>query len=337
MSGAVPEPRALEAARAFLSAHLPVTRLVPSEPLGRITGRDVYHKLESELPTGSFKPRGALWALAHRLERRAVREVVAASTGNHGAAVAWAARRLGVPATIFLPERPNPVKRDRILALGAGVVEGGRDLAAAFDAATAHAGARPDIYLLHDATDPDLPAGPGTIALEILEQLPDVETIVVPVGDTALVRGLAAASRARRPALRVVGVQAEAAPSYRLSWEAGRPVETETCDTIADGLATRTPVEANVTAIRDLVDDMALVSERSMLRAVRHLVLEEHLVAEPAGAAATAAVLDGLEIRGPTVLILSGANLSPDVLRAAATLPDEPRVTTRLASGADVG
>lgn len=322
----------VDEARDLLRRHLPVTRLVPAPTLERITGHPVFLKLESELPTGSFKPRGALWALWRRLQKHEVREVVASSTGNHGAAVAWAAHTLGVPATIFLPERPNPVKRDRIIALGAGVVEGGPDLAAAFDAATAHAGAHPDIYFLDDATAPDLPAGPATIGVELLEQQPGVETIVVPVGDTALVRGLAAAVKETRPGVRIVGVQAEGAPSYRLSWEAGRAVETETCDTIADGLATRTPVEANVAAIRNLVDEMVLVSERSMLRAIRHLLLEEHLVAEPAGAAATAAVLDGLRIDGPTALILSGANISPDVLRAAATLADTPRIRTRIAS-----
>ena len=318
------------AARAFLARHLPVTRLVPAPTLSARAGQPVFLKIESELPTGSFKPRGALWALWRRMQRGTVTGVVAASTGNHGAAVAWAARTLGVPATVFLPENPNPVKRDRIASLGAAIrTDGARDLAEAARAARDFA-ADTGACLLDDATDPEVPPGPAVIGAEILEQAPDTGTVVVPVGDTALIRGIAAAVKRVAQDLRVIGVQAAQAPAYQRSWKAGSPIGTDTCDTIADGLATRTPVAANVEAICALVDDMVLVSERSMLRAIRHLLLEEHVVAEPAGAAATAAVLDGLELTGPAVVIVSGANISPDVLRAAVTLADAPEVIGRV-------
>src|SRR5439155_12167988 len=136
------------------------------------TGRNVYLKLETELPTGSFKVRGAFWALAQRMNRVQVQEVVASSTGNHGAAVAYAAKEFGIAAKIFLPANCNPVKRGRIAGLGAGIVEsGGSDLASAFKLASEYA-KRPGVHFLNDATDEDLPAGPATICCEILEQLP---------------------------------------------------------------------------------------------------------------------------------------------------------------------
>lgn len=304
----------IEEAQRVLADHLPETRLVKARSVSRSASRPVLLKLESELPTGSFKVRGALYALQRRHDREPPEEVVASSTGNHGAAVAYAARSLGVAARIFLPEDPNPVKRARIVELGATVVEVGRDLAEAYEAALAYADSR-GAYFLDDASDPDLPAGPGTIALEILDRVPDVAQMVVPVGDTALIRGMATAAKARSSGVRVVGVQAERAPAYTLSFRAGEPVPTETCDTVADGLATRTPSGANVEAIRSLVDDFALVSEDELLEAVRDLLLDEHVVAEPAGAAALAGFRKLDAVEGPTVLIVSGANLSAEVLR----------------------
>lgn len=305
-------------ARALLQSHLPVSRLVASPSLSARTGGEVHLKLESELPTGSFKPRGALYALSVNRARRPISEVTASSTGNHGAAVAFAAKLLGIPATIFLPANPNPVKRARIASLGAKIVEvGGTDLRAAFERAAAYARS-PGIYFLNDATDPDLPGGPATIALEIFEQLPAVDTIVVPMGDTALIRGVAAAAKQLSPTIRIVGVQAERAPSYFLSWNSGRAETTETCDTIADGLATRVTEEDNVRAIRELVDEVTLVSEEDMLAAIRHLVLEDYVIAEPSGAAATAAVLrKDVEVGRHAVLLVTGANVTPDVMRAA--------------------
>lgn len=308
--------RLAQEARAFLAEHLPETRLVRARSLSPPGGPPVLLKLESELPTGSFKVRGALWALGVRHREEHVDEIVASSTGNHGAAVAWAAGLLGVEARIFLPERPNPVKRARIAELGATVVETGRDISEARDAALAYS-RRHDVHVLDDATDPTLPGGPGTIALEILDRAPDVARIVVPVGDTALIRGVAAVAKARRPDIRIVGVQAERAPAYALSWKAGQPVPTDMCDTIADGLATRSPVVSNVEAIRALVDDFVLVSEDELLDAVLHLLIEEHVVAEPAGAAALAGFRKAGEIEGSSVLLVTGGNLSEAVLRRA--------------------
>jgi threonine dehydratase len=305
-------------AQTMLRNHLPVSRLVRARALSTIANTEVYLKLESDLPTGSFKPRGAFYALSLNIGHRSIREVTASSTGNHGAAVAFAARLLRIPATIFLPANPNPVKRANIEALGAKIVEvGGDDLSAGFDEANAYS--RGDgIYFLNDATDPDLPAGPGTIALEIFDQLPSVDTIVVPIGDTALIRGVAAISKQLSAKIRIIGVQAERAPAYFLSWKQGRAVSTETCDTIADGLATRVTEADNVQAIHELVDEVVLVSEDEMLAAIRHLVLDEHFIAEPAGAAATAALLHAkFQYGRHVVALITGANINPNVLRAA--------------------
>jgi threonine dehydratase len=249
-----------------------------------------------------------------------VDQVVASSTGNHGAAVAWAGRLSGVTARIFLPAGCNPVKRAKIASLGAEIVEsGGTDLASAFALAKEYA-VRPGVYFLNDATDEDLPAGPGTIGLEILEQMPAASAIFVPMGDTALIRGIAAAVKQTAPQVKIVGVQAERAPSYYLSWKENRVVGTETCDTIADGLATRTPDAANLRDIRELVDDVILVSEDEMLRAIGTLLMEEHVLAEPAGAASTAALYkthSSADFGENLVLLVSGANISRDILKRA--------------------
>lgn len=275
----------------------------------------VFLKLENEMPTGSFKVRGALHALTRRLERSAVSEVVASSTGNHGAAVAFAAQKLGVPATIFLPRGANPVKRAKIAALGAKIIESGADLAEAFNAAARYV-TESHAYFLNDATDPDVPDGAGTIADEIVDDCPSVGTIYVPMGDTALIRGVAARAKKLKPSVTIVGVQADRAPSYYLSWRAGSVVTTPTADTIADGLATRTPERANVAEIRALVDDVRLVTEEAMLAAIRILRDRADVVAEPSGAASVAAYMQ----EPPTatdrtvVLLVSGGNVDPAVL-----------------------
>ncbi len=305
-------------AQKFLAQYFGPTRLIAAPFLSQRTGKNVYLKLETELPTGSFKVRGAFYALAERMKKESVREVIASSTGNHGAAVAYAAREFGIAAKIFLPTNCNPVKREKIAALGATIVEsGGSDAASAFQLAAEYA-KQPGVFFLNDATDPDLPAGPATIACEILEQLPKASAIVVPMGDTALIRGMAAAAKQIAPQVRIIGVQAERAPAYYLSWKAGKVVGTETCDTIADGLATRTPEDANVRDVKRLVDDVVLASEEEMLRAIETLLLEEHVVTEPAGAASTAALLKSNDGWGDCpVLVVSGANISPEVLKRA--------------------
>jgi threonine dehydratase len=225
-----------------------------------------------------------------------------------------------LPATIFLPEAANPVKRKKIEALGVRILcHGSHDLAAATQKAMEYS-RKPGVYFLNDATDPELPAGPATIGLEILEQCPDLSAVFVPMGDTALVRGIGTALKQLSKQTKVIGVQAERAPSYVLSWRAGKPVPTDTCDTMADGLATRIPDAGNVEAIGKVVDEVVLVSESQMLDAIRHLYLREGVLAEPAGAAATAAYL-AHPVSGRVALLVSGGNITDDIReQAGATL-----------------
>ncbi len=310
----VPGISTIRDAQGFLAKYFAPTRLIAAPFLSQRTSKNVYLKLETELPTGSFKVRGAVYALAQRMNRGPIQEVVACSTGNHGAAVAYAAKQFGIKAKIFLPTNCNPVKRERISALGAAMVEsGGGDLASAFTLAAEYA-KQPGVFFLNDATDEDLPAGPATIGCEILEQLSETSAIVVPMGDTALIRGIAAGVKQIAPQVKIIGVQAEGAPSYYLSWKEGKVIGTETCDTIADGLATRAPVAANVRDVKNLVDEVVLVSEEH----IGTLLVEEHVLAEPAGAASAAALLNGhADIGDPVVLVVSGANISREVLKQA--------------------
>jgi threonine dehydratase len=254
------------------------------------------------------------------LEQRSIKGVVAASTGNHGAAVAYAARLAQLPATIFLPQSPNPIKRARIVALGAAVKEVKAISQSLADAAAAFAQEH-DYYFLNDGSDELVPVGTATIAAEILDEQPAADVIIVPMGDTALIRGVAAEAKSRNPRVKIVGVQAAQAPSYVRSWQEDRVITTETCDTIADGLATCVPLEPNVRAIRELVDEVCLVSEDELLQGIRTLLFEEHVIAEAAGAAATAAFS-----QNPTayagrsvVLLVTGSNLPHELLRRAAT------------------
>jgi len=307
----------VEQARALLGQYLRTTRLVSAESLARRSGARVYLKIEGDLPTGSFKLRGALNALLTCAAQRMLSGVVAASTGNHGAAVAYAARIAKVGATIFLPENPNPVKRARIIALGAKVVERGAIGQSAVSEGAAEFAREHGHYFLDDASDPLVPAGTATIASEILDEIPAPDVIFVPMGDTSLIRGVAVEAKRRHPGVRIIGVQAEQAPAYVHSWQQGRVVVTDSCDTIAEGLARLHPLEANVIAIRELVDEVRLVSERELLDAIRVLLLDEHVVAEAAGAAATAAFLQdpAPHAHANVILLVTGANLSPEVLR----------------------
>jgi threonine dehydratase len=313
-------------ARELLRRFLRPTRLVQAERLGRDSDTRIHFKLEIDLPTGSFKPRGAIYTLMKNIERRSkngeppIKGVVAASTGNHGSAVAYAARLANLPATIFLPLSPNPIKRSRIVELGATVKEIEWKPESLGNAATEFAREH-DYYFLDDGVDVLVPVGTATIAAEILDELPAPDVILVPMGDTALIRGVASEAKRRHPAVRIVGVQAAQAPSYVRSWQEGRVVAMETCDTIADGLATYLPLESNVRAIRELVDDVCLVSEDEMMHAIGTLLYDEHIVAEPAGAATTAAYLQNSPAYGgqTIVLVVSGSNIPRELLRKAAT------------------
>src|SRR5438552_12040179 len=210
----IPSAKEVEHARKLLSRYFRPTRLAPAESLAQRSGARVYLKIESDLPTGSFKPRGALNALLTTAAKRPVSGVVAASTGNHGAAVAYAARIATVGATIFLPENPNSVKRARIVALGAKVVERGTMGGSAASEGAAEFAHEHGHYFLDDASDPLVPAGTATIGSEILDEISAPDVIFVPMGDTALIRGVAAEAKVRLPGGRIIRVSSEPAHGY---------------------------------------------------------------------------------------------------------------------------
>ena len=301
-------------AQSLLAAHFSPTPLTRASSLCA-GDREVYLKIESGLPTGSFKVRGAVYSLSVNLARRPIGEVVAASTGNHGAAVAYAGQLLKIKATIFLPVHPNPVKAARIRNLGATIVETGADLSAAIDAAYEYTD-RTGAFFLHDATDSDVPVGTATIGMEIVAQLPTVDRVYVPMGDTALIRGVASAVTQLKPSACVIGVVAANAPAYFLSWQQRRAVETESANTIADGLAVRRALAPNVEAILDLLADVRTVSEAELLAAMGHLLKHEGVTAEPAAAAATAAFMKDPP-PATSVLLVTGCNIAPGALRSA--------------------
>jgi threonine dehydratase len=310
----------VRAAQTLLRDIVPESRLLPAATLLPAGTGSVYLKLEHEGPTGSFKVRGAYHAIIARQKQSGSRlpGVVTSSTGNHGAAVAYAASLLHLPVRVYLPENPNLAKRARIAELGAEIIEVGKFLEETRQYA-AQFSAESGWYDIVDGIDPDMLPGTATITCEILDKLPQVHAIFVPVGDSILIRGVAFAAKQLRPEVKIVGVQAERAPAYALSFTKGHAISTDASETIADGLAVRDALEDNVRQIADLVDEFVLVSEQEMLNAMRRLKLGEHITAEPAGAASTAAFLKSAAAfaKKTVVLLVTGSNVTKEILLRA--------------------
>jgi threonine dehydratase len=282
--------------------------------LSELTGSPVMLKCENLQRTGSFKVRGAYTRMAHLTEDERARGVVAASAGNHAQGVALAAQALGIVATVYMPEGAPIPKEKATRGYGAQVVFHGRYLEDSLAEARAFA-ERTGAVLIHPFDSPDVVAGQGTCGLEILEQAPEVQTVVVPCGGGGLLSGIAIAVKSTRPDVRVIGVQAEGAAAFPASLAAGHPVPLGSMATMADGIAVGLPGEVTFRAVRDLVDQVITVSEASLSRAVLAVLERAKMVAEPAGAAAVAAILDDPARFGtPTVAVLSGGNIDPLLL-----------------------
>ncbi|WP_374121927.1 pyridoxal-phosphate dependent enzyme [Frankia sp. AiPa1] len=329
----------VEAAARVLGGVAARTRVVRDADLSAELGVPVWLKCEQEQHTGSFKLRGAYHRVALADSRARARGVVAASAGNHAQGVAYAAAAFGVPATIFVPAGANPVKVARTRRLGARVEEvpGGVEAALAAAARFAAEGGR---LLVHPFDDPSVIAGQGTIGLELLDQVPDVRTVLVGVGGGGLVSGLAVALRARRPGIRVIGVQSELAPAFATALRTGRRPPTTDLRTIADGMAVREPgrlplaLALSLVDARSLVDDVVTVDEDAFWSAMVRLY-RSGLVVEPAGAAAVAALLRHGELaEGTTVAVLSGGNIDPAVAARVETLAATPGRTRTTAGTA---
>ena len=307
-------PAEMEAARKLLEGVAVRTPMEESRWLSSLTGGPVWLKCENLQRTGSFKVRGAYVRMSRLTDEEKALGVVAASAGNHAQGVALAAQMLGIKATVFMPEGAPIPKEKATRGYGAEVVFHGRYLEDALAAARAF-GEETGAILIHPFDHPDIVAGQCTCGLEILEQAPDLETVMVPTGGGGLLAGIALAVKAHRPDVRVIGVQAAGAAAFPGSLSAGHPVALEAMKTMADGIAVGLPGEVTFAAVRDHVDEIVTVSEESLSRALLALVERAKLVVEPAGAAAVAAILDDPSAyAASTVAVLSGGNIDPLLL-----------------------
>jgi threonine dehydratase len=310
-------------ARRVIAAYLPRTPLIRYPMLDAATGLSLWLKHENHQPVGAFKVRGGVYLMGCLTADERARGVIAASTGNHGQSVAYAAQRFGVRAIVGVPEGANPSKVAAMEQLGAEVVVHGRD----FDEARLHVerlAADAGYRYIHSGNEPLLVAGVGTIALEILEDEPEIDTIVVPVGGGSGASAAAIVAKAIDPAISVIGVGAEGAPAAYYSWRDRAVRTTETMRTFAEGLATRAGFELPQSILWDLLDDFVLVNDGEIEHAIRMLMGSAHTLAEGAGAAPLAAAVklrDRLS-RRRVALVVSGGNLSLDQLRQIMTRGD---------------
>lgn len=311
------------AARQRIHPYVRRTPLVQSPWLSAQAGADVRLKLESLQVTNSFKARGAVNAAVARIERCGGRDrtgvLVTASAGNHGRAMAYAAERLGLRLVVFTPADAPRAKLDHIARHGADL----RDVAPTYEEAerlakawaVAHGGTYISPY-----SHPDVIAGAATVAIEIVEEWPSVDTVIVAVGGGGLVSGVAVAAKAVSPVIEVIGVEAEASPAFIRSLAAGVITEVEVHPTLADGLAgNMDPETITFDYVRRLVDRVVPAPERAIEDAVRGLMAHDHLIAEGAGAAGVAGLLSGLRPRGANVaVVVSGSNI--DIARLTAVV-----------------
>lgn len=309
-------------ARQRLRHHISPTPLRHYAPLDAAVGHDirVLVKHENHCPTNAFKARNGLSLLSAMSPEARARGVVAATRGNHGQGVAWAATLFGAPATIFVPRGNNPEKNEAMRAYGAKLIEAGDD----YDAALANAKqlvADRGMTMAHSTNDPNVIAGAATFSLEIFEQEPDVDALVIAVGGGSQAVGALTVARALHPTVPVYGVQAERASAIHDSWHAKRPLTSDSADTFADGLATRQSYALTFDALCEGLKGFITVSDAAIADAVRLLLRTTHNLAEGAGAAGLAGLLALRdELRGKTVgVILSGSNIdSPTLQRVLA-------------------
>jgi threonine dehydratase len=314
----------IEAARDVVSCVASVTPMESSRFLAEILGAPVYLKCENLQRTGSYKVRGAYNRMAKLTPDERARGVVAASAGNHAQGVALAARELGIAATIFMPVGVALPKLQATRRYGADVVLRGHTVDEPLRAAAEFAKTTGAV-LIPPFDHVDIIAGQGTLGLEILDQVPDLETVIVPIGGGGLISGIASAlkllgARDSRT-FRVIGVQAENSAAYPVSLKNGEPTEITISPTIADGIAVSKPGALNFQIIKDLVDEVVTVSDDDIARALLMLMERAKLVVEPAGAVAVAAILTGqVTSTGATVAVLSGGNIDPLVMERVIAL-----------------
>jgi threonine dehydratase len=309
-------------ARTRIAPHLLRTPLREYPPLGRLVDATVFVKHENHLPTGAFKVRGGINLVSQLSEDERRRGVVASSTGNHGQSIALGARLFGVKATICVPENANPVKVAAMRDLGAEVVSSGVDFDEARELAE-QLSIEHGFRYVHSGNEPLLIAGVATATLELLEDEPHIDTIIVPVGGGSGAAGAAIVAKTLNPSIRVIGVQSDAAPAAFRSWRERALLEDE-MKTFAEGLATRVAFELPQRIMWELLDDFVLVGDDAIRAAQRAMIESTRNLIEAAGASPLAAALQLRdELAGRRVaLIASGGNASPDQLRELLTSGD---------------
>lgn len=305
-------------ARKVIRRHLRPTPLMRPPALSEALRLDVALKCENLQPIGAFKVRGGVYLLSRLTAEQCARGVITASTGNHAQSIAYAAREFGTRAIIYMPTVNNPDKVAATRRLGAEVVEYGQDFDDCREEAARHA-AREGMRFIHPANEPDLIAGVGTYALEMIEEAPDLDVVIVPVGGGSGVCGTATVFKAMRSETRVIAVQTENMPAVYRSFHEKRLIALEGGSTFAEGLATRVAFELPYKIMQELVDDVQVVSEEEIRQAMVLLLETAHLVAEGAGAASVALArrlapeFEGLKVG----LVVSGGNVTLDTIRHA--------------------
>lgn len=319
--GAELEPPTLQdvfLARQVVDRYLKPTPMFYSESLSRMLGCELWLKCENLQPIGAFKIRGGIYLVSKLSVEQKARGVVSASTGNHGQSIAWAARLFGVRAVICVPENANPLKVASMERLGAEVVKRGRD----FDEARFYAaeiGKEEGLLFIHSANEPDLIAGVGTYSLEIIEEVPDLDVLFVPIGAGSGACGAVIAAKGVNPQLRVIGVQAAGAPAIHDSWQQNKLLLYESVDTFAEGMATRQAFALPMRILREGLDTIVLVSDSDLRRSILTLLEQTRTLAEGAGAATFAAAYRMREeLAGQKVaVVVSGGNLEAGMLAKA--------------------
>ncbi|WHU45525.1 threonine ammonia-lyase [Gordonia sp. L191] len=316
------------------------TPLVASRVLSERADREVWLKCENLQRTGSFKPRGAYYRISRLSPAERERGVVAASAGNHAQGVAWSASRLGISSRVYMPVGAALPKIAATRAYGAEVELVGATIDESLVAAREFA-ERTGAVLIHPFDHRDIVIGQATVGVEICEQMPDVGTIVVPLGGGGLLAGIAAAVKPVRPDVRIIGVQAADAAAWPQSLAAGSPTAAARMATMADGIAVALPGEVPFAHVTELVDDVVTVDEDALATALLLMLERAKLLVEPAGAAGVAAVVEGVcgQLSGPVCVVASGGNIDPLVLShvtttglsaagrfltVTATVPDRP-------------
>lgn len=297
-------------AKTIVHRHMRPTPLHEWPALSHLLGCRFFLKHENHTPTTAFKVRGGINLVARLPEEQKRRGIIGCTTGNHGQSLAFAAKLFGVRCVLVVPKKNNPDKIAAMRVLGAELIEHGQD----FDDTREHCEIicrTEGLRYVHSANEPDLIAGVGTYGLEIFDELPDPDVILVPVGLGSGICGTALVAAERRPRTQVIGVQSELAPAVTLTWREGQPVTTSTPGTFAEGMATRVSAEMTMAIMRKYVHDMVLVNDDSLRECIRLLLRVTHNLAEGAGAAPLAAAMQlKVKLAGKKVVgILSGGNL----------------------------